>query len=147
MPVVSDKIGDEGALVSVRIGVPRARQKALERNDLPVPPSLVCLAVVDTGAYLSGVDVGILEALELPGEVDLVAVRTASTTDEPHICPVYAVGLTLVHLNDSLRFPSLHVLATHFQPEERARVILGRDVLTCCHFEYDGPSRSFTFAF
>lgn len=147
MPVVASNIGPEGALVGVRVSVPSARRAVLERHAMQVPAPVATLGVIDTGSYRSGVDRRILEALELRGEVDVVPLHTPSTRPgAPHQAPVYVVGITLLSPGGDLSFPDVFAFATDFEDAEEARVVIGRELLARCHFQYFGTTRTFQLA-
>jgi hypothetical protein len=147
MPILTGKISDEGPLVDVMVSVPTARRMVLERLQLPVPEPVRIKAVLDTGASISGVDPGVLETLELAGEVDIMYVHTPSTFDDPFPCPVYVVNFSLICGTNLLTCKDMRILASGFRGNEEAQALVGRDVLAHCNFEYLGPEARFILAF
>lgn len=147
MPIISRTIDWEGALVDVLVGVHASRREKLVRLQMTVPSAIPIPAQIDTGTHRSGIDEGVLRSLELDGEVDIEEVFTSSTTDEPHKCPVYLAELTLVGAEGNRSFETLRVLAHHFSPNEKAKAVIGRDLLAHCILEYDGVKRYFTLSF
>ncbi len=82
MSHASGKIGSEGAIIDIRVGVPIARERMLRRHSMPVPDPIAIKAVLDTGAHRSGIDVAVFPTLELEGAVDVESVRTSSSFGE-----------------------------------------------------------------
>ena len=146
MSHVSRNLSPDGALVDVRIGVITARRHALISTGLPIPAPIVIKAQIDTGAYRSGIDSGILRQLELWGPIDREEYYSSSTDDTPAVGEVYAVELTLLSPDDSRTFDMWPVLAHSFAGCE-ARAVIGRDLLAHCTFKYIGPAQAFEFIF
>ena len=147
MPILRRDISWEGALAEVVIRVGRARQRILQRNKMPVPSPVVIKAQIDTGSHRCGLDLSVLQALQLPGEVDIEPVFTASTGEEPHPAPVYVVSLTLLGAEGDRSFGDMRVLAHRFGEHEQTKGIIGRDLLDHCLLEYIGHDKRFTLAF
>jgi hypothetical protein len=147
MPIVERPIDWEGALVDLLVGVHAARKSVLQRLNMPVPAPIPVVAQIDTGAHCSGMDVRVLRALGLDGEVDIEEVFTCSTGDEPHPCPVYLADLTLIGAEGNRSFGTMRVLAHTFSAGEKARATVGRDLLAYCCLEYYGAHRRFRLSF
>lgn len=147
MPIVNRAINWEGPLVDVLVGVPAARKSSLLRLQMAVPPSIHILAQIDTGAYRSGIDEGVLRNLGLDGEVDIEEIFTPSIADDPHPSPVYLAELTLLTSEGGHSFGTSRVLAHRFKPYEKAKAVIGRDLLAHCVLEYDGLGSRFTLRF
>ena len=146
MPIVKGTIDWEG-LVEVLVGVPVARKSNLLRLQMAVPPPILILAQIDTGAYRSGIDEGVLRNLGLDGEVDIEEIFTSSTADDPHPSPVYLAELTLMAGEGGRSFGTMRILAHRFGPNEKAKGVIGRDLLAHGVLEYDGLGGRFTLSF
>lgn len=147
MPIINRTIDWEGALVDVLVGVPAPRKSNLLRLQMPVPASILIPAQLDTGAHRSGIEEGVLRQLGLDGEVDIEEVFTSSTADDPHPSPVYLAELTLLGGEGDRSFGTMRVLAHRFGPNEKAKAVIGRDLLAHCVLEYDGVRNCFTLNF
>jgi hypothetical protein len=147
MSLIRGNIGPEGALIEAVVAVHTARERLLKKNNLPVPPSNVIKAQIDTGAYCCGVDKRIFEALQLWGEIDQEEILTSSTEEVPYTADVYVANLTLLSSEGNRAFDTLRILAHSFGASEEARAVIGRDVLASCHFIYDGKGGTFTLDF
>lgn len=140
MSLASIEIGPEGALVEIAVEVFTARANALRRLGQPVPGPQWVKAQIDTGAYRTGLDRRIFEALGIGGEIDTEDIRTVSTGDCAHTADVYVCNLTVIAPDGGRMFSTLRVLAHDFSDDEEARGLIGRDILAQCRLTWNGPA-------
>jgi hypothetical protein len=148
VPILNGSVHElAGPTTDLLIGVSQARREALERGGFTVPKRERVRALIDTGAGVSGVDLSILLQLDLRA-ISQRKIYTASTpADQPHTCDEYDVSLFLPFQEGELYLSSVLVIATPFVAQERAAALIGRDVLSHCHFTYNGTTRTFSLAF
>jgi hypothetical protein len=147
MPVVTGVITEDGAVISVLVGVSENRRRALQRVGFAVPPSVAVLAVIDTGSFATGLRPSIFDALGIQPFRTLPILTPSTKPDQPHICGQYDVSLTLVSGVNQLEIPSVHAIGTDDFREEGIQGIIGRDVLKRCVLNYYGPHATFELAF
>ncbi len=135
----------DGALVAVRIGV--SQQELLQlrsaRQAIPQPADLT--ALIDCGAQMSCVDSTALRGLRLTlygvTPINVPALGGLSAAVQ------YAASLILVHPSgnslDDFAIPDLPLTEVNIGAIGY-QMILGRDVLTLCHFHLDGPGLTFS---
>lgn len=145
MPYLTLPITREGAVVEVLVSITSQRQEALSKDGKTIPSPIQVPALIDTGADASCVDSSIVASLQL-NPTGCVNIHTPSTQGIPHASFQYDVKLILAHKDLSFVFQPTPILEARFD-QQRAKVILGRDVLSCCLFVYDGRSEVFHFAF
>ena len=147
MPVVSQLIDYTGKPV-VTLYVTMGETDAEDRRGrgFIVPGPLKVLALVDTGAGRSQVDLTILEQLGLRpnGEED---VFTASTGKNSESRDIYVVNLAFAGDRPGALANDLPVIGTDSLAGLKVEMLLGRDVLDCCLLAYDGPNRRFSLAY
>ncbi len=146
MPVVAGNLTDQGAIVSLTVGVSRDRKEALVRVGFPVPAEVQLRAVIDSGSAVTAIQPDVFRALDLT-RIDEVAIHTPSTGATPHHCDRFHVSLSLVHEQQELLLASALVISSMFRPEENLQGLIGRDVLDHCLFVYDGKRKQFSLAF
>jgi hypothetical protein len=132
-----------GALVAVQVGVIVARAHLLRRHGFPVPTPVAAEAQLDTGSFITLIDVDIAQALGIT-PFRKRAFYTASTGTVPHVADEFDVSIAILAAGNILRlWPFVSVLGTVFTPNDAQRVILGRDLLADCVLHYDGPANRF----
>jgi len=148
MPVVSQDLSDQGAVIDLLVGVSAPRREKLERVGFAVPEPVRVRALIDTGSHATGFDPSVFHALDITS-VGYFRVRTASTGEAPHVAEQFQVSLSLVHDHSALKVhhSDLLVFASNFTDAGDVKGLIGRDVLKGCLFVYDGERGCFTFAF
>jgi hypothetical protein len=144
MPILSDVLTAEGALVDLLVGLSAATIHALRTAGRPVPSPLPVRALIDTGADMTCVDRNVLQGLPLAwGGMALANVPTHGGIT---IAAQHEVTLTIVHPSgnpsDDLIEPNLYVLELPLA-SLGFQALIGRDVLARCCFRYDGPASQF----
>ena len=148
MPVLTGRLGADGALVEVLVSWSQSGALSLRAALRPVPPAMNLRALLDTGAEMSCVDVSIIQALSLPlhGMTPVnLPVMGGLTIGAQH-----EAGLTIVHPSGN---PVLNLLVSDLVMIElplRAlgyQALIGRDVLAECHFQYHGPKGKFRLSY
>jgi len=144
-PDGTDLLLFDGPLVEVEITGPIPMLRFREKHGLTPFPVARGLALLDTGAAVSAVDVSVFNELEIPSVTSEI-VRTAHGLSE------------LDRYNASVRFTQLDnhsqpldlVMGGHFGYElsdGRALIMLvGRDLLQRGELRYNGPNASFSFS-
>jgi hypothetical protein len=147
MPVISGPITQDGAVVSVLVGVSEVRRQRLLSTGLPVPPPTPVLAVIDTGSFSTGFRPELLQALGLRPFRRIPILTPSTRPDAPHMCDQYNVSLTLVAGTSQRYFPRVIAIASEDFGEHGVQALIGRDVLNLCVFSYFGPHATFELAF
>src|SRR5437870_1747447 len=147
MPHFTKHLSPQGAIVNAAIMVSAARLAMLEDTAQPVPPPQTILALIDTGASISGVEPAILTALGLTptGEADI---HTPSTGGVPVHTATYDVCIgiyagragDLHFVSDTVQVAATPLMAHGFQ------ALIGTDILKKCIFHYNGADDMFTLA-
>src|SRR5262249_6443965 len=129
----------DGAVIPLLVGVSGIRRKRLESVQLPVPPEIGVLAILDTGSHVTAFTPGLFEKLEI-GPFDQTPLHTPSTKiGEPCLCDRYDVSVTLLSGMVRQEFLSIYAIAAEcFDSREKVQAILGRDILDRCVFTYHG---------
>lgn len=137
MPSVNLLISPRGAADGVRIGVSKPRQEALIQAGLPVPPSLDCRLLIDTGASSTCIDAGIIQQLQLSPS-GIVSIHTPSTSaGQTHPCDQYDVSLAIPHPALSRIFSAIPVIESQLA-HQGIDGLFGRDILDQCVLIYSG---------
>lgn len=132
----------------VLVGVSTARRAALVAENRPVPVDIRVDALVDTGASCTCVDPHVLSRLGL-SPTGTALMQTPSTGDTPIETAQYDVGFKIITAvpEDALRLGTVPVVASDLFKAQGFSVLLGRDILSRCLFQYDGMKGTFTFAY
>ena len=129
-----------GPRLAVQFEVPDALALQLKASNLPIPPPVNGMALIDTGATITAVDTAVLSALGV-NPVGIVPVGTAAG---PAKHPVYPIKLQLQGIGLVLNFG--RVTGAPLGGMKLA-ALLGRDVLMRMVLIYDGPSSEYTLSF
>ena len=134
-----------GPIVKVEIRIPQSLQRRLAETGQPIPPPIFGIAVIDTGASITGVEEKVLNNLKIQpiGRVNL------HTPSGPTTTYLYPVGLTLNPgssnpLNFDFGAMASVSLGQLPVPGGQLIALLGRDFLSRCVFIYHGPQARFT---
>jgi len=120
-----------------------ARAELLRQANRPLPEQVHGLALIDTGAKVSCVDLGVGKTLFQ--QVGLSQTFTPSTgTDAPHMAEVFFGSFSFPGVKMPQREQEL--LGMHLGYEVDGGVVLmliGRDILDGFTLTYDGPHQTF----
>ncbi len=145
MPIIKGRVRSDGGLVRVAIAWSQARARKLRLALRPVPPPIEAMALLDTGADISCLDAKLIEELELPYGGPVLA--NVPAFPDISVGSIYNASLTILHPSgnrkENLGVPNLSFLEL---PLELLgyKVIIGRDILARCLFQYNGIRRRFT---
>jgi len=137
-----------GPIVSVQIEVPQALATQLQRSGQAVPSAVAGLALVDTGASISAVDITVIQHLG----VQPVGIATVGTAGGPQQQAIFPARLSFPGTQvPSIEFNELlgANLAGQSVPGIGGNLIalLGRDLLEHFILIYNGPAGMFSLAF
>ena len=67
MPTLKDRIHNQlaGPVIPIEIGVSSEAEAIFKDGQIPIPPPQIALALIDTGAYLSIMQTGVISSLNL----------------------------------------------------------------------------------
>lgn len=134
-----------GPLLNVEVSVPSVLAQYLTEQDQPIPAPVSGLALIDTGASRSCVDVQAIESLGV-SPIGVTTIGSARGLGQHNLYPA------------KFRFPGV-ALETEFSSVvgvdlkgqstggQDIVVLVGRDVLSHCVLIYNGPGGFFTLAF
>lgn len=144
MPTLSDYLAPGGPLIAIALAPSATQARRLRMALRPVPPPLSALALLDTGAEMSGVDASWIAPLGLPTRM----LGLANVPAHGGLTPgyVYDASLTIVHPSsnrqDDLVIPDLSILELPLSLLG-IQAVIGRDVLALCDFLYYGRQGRF----
>jgi len=130
-------------VIALHVGVDESRQALLLRNQFAVPARLCVPVQIDTGTAYSGFAPQVFRHLDLR-PFDRAAIRTPSTTEQPHYSNQFVVSLAFDKDGAEVLSPSLQVIECYFAPDEGIMGMLGRDVLNRCRFLFDGRANTYS---
>jgi hypothetical protein len=146
MPHISLKISPTGPLLQFFVGVSAPRSKALTDAGQAVPTPIPITGLIDTGASCTSIDSLILRQLAIPS-TGKTPVHTPSTqATAPHIADLYDISLVLVHPLIRRTFNAVAVTESQLH-HQGIQALIGRDILSCCLFTYDGSGQNFCLGF
>ena len=136
-----------GPIIEVEIRLPRFEHRMLEQTGQVPPSALAGPALIDTGAWKTGISSGVAEALGLPLLGRAPALTAAGLVQDR---PIHRADLHLVPI-DQL-FSLLEVIAIDLQGYETAAgrpfiAALGRDLLQSAAFNYDVAAATWSLRF
>jgi hypothetical protein len=135
----------DGPLIPVEVGVPAALEQWLAKNHLPIPAPVAGVALIDTGAGMSGVHEPILQQLNIPA-VDSIQIATPSGGGRGS---VYQAGVAFPAINVTGYQVRIVGNQLNWTTTDGRSVImlLGRDILYQFLIVYNGKVNSVTLAF
>lgn len=143
MPHLTQHVTVEGPLLQVVVGVSNGQARTLRAAGLPIPSELQLLALVDTGASQSCLDVGCVQRLALAQTGRAALLSPAGPAQQ---YPLHEASLIITHPQMNLALGSLGFAAAPLALQG-FEAILGRDVLRGMLVVYDGQANTFTLAF
>lgn len=147
MPTLTVDFDHSGSpLLEFYASISGEEAEGLRSVGIPAPPVRRLIALVDTGAGRSQIDLDIVRTMGLArtGEVD---VCTASTGDFPIPMDLYRVDLVSSGEPPGLFVAGLEVIASPYLHGLRVGMLLGRDALEHCVLTYDGPKGRLALAY
>ena len=121
----------------------------VEYGQQPVPNPVQIRGLVDTGASGTCVDPSVLTTLGL-SPTGSVTVNTPSTGTQPHVADQYDVSLMIPGAHPThapLVVQNLPVMCAELLVPQGFHVLIGRDILSRCLLNYNGPMNLFTLAY
>lgn len=131
-----------GPVISVEISIPTALAQRYSQINVPIPPPISGLAMLDTGAYRTSVDNETIQSLGVSA-VGLEPTLTPSGKKDQNTYPAHFKfpGTSIdVDFNEALG-ADLKDQSFHGQP---IIALVGRDILSACLFIYNGTDGMFT---
>lgn len=131
---------DRGIIIQVEIGVDNLTAEALRQQGLPVPPTVPCDALVDTGASNFAIDLSIARQLGL----SRTGTTNQNTAGGTRTANLYAISLDFpgTSLNNIDVLVAMDCVITG-QP---FRCVIGRDIMSKWHMHYNGTTGTITIA-
>jgi hypothetical protein len=149
MPAFTEPLASDGAVVRVEVGVSSAQRQQLFAARRPVPQPALFTALIDTGAEVTCVDSRAASRLQLPRRRAMLPVNAPSAGGQSFTV-FYNARLTVLHPSgnptDHLNIPDI-VVADLSLNSFGIDLLLGRDVLALCRFNYDGPADTFSLSY
>jgi hypothetical protein len=148
MPIVSGRIRRDGALVKVRLAWSTSDAQRQRAALKPIPPPVEVMALLDSGAEATALDVGLVRSLGLP--VAGITLANAPGVGGLNYTSQHEVDLTVLHRSGN---PSRDLIVRDLMVIELNlgqlgyQALIGRDVLAGCRFLYDGPQGRFKVAY
>jgi len=132
----------QGPVLQVEVSIPEALAKSYVQDGKPIPPPLIGFALIDTGASITGVDLGKLTTLGLTP----ISVADIGTPSGPsNKMGVYACQIA---------FPGTPIPTRQFNTVTGSQLepmgylaLIGRDVLSDFQLVYNGVDGFWTLAF
>lgn len=127
-----------GPRIPVTLMPPDQIVAALAKEGKPIPPSIAGLALIDTGAGPTSIDEDAAKKLGLP---IINVVKLASASHASTDAHVYPVKLAITGIQNPLN--AAGVVGAPLACQGLVALI-GRDLLSMCHFTYNGAAGDFT---
>jgi len=137
----------QGPIIPVQIEIPEALAEQLQKNGMPVPQPVLGVALIDTGAGISGVDTSVIEQLKVQpvGQVTVSGV-TGSKLRNKYPARFTFPGTNIPHMDFG------ELVEAEIANQQVAGIsmplvaLIGRDILHHIVLIYNGPAGSFTIA-
>jgi hypothetical protein len=128
--------------------VSQARRQALQEAGQPVPEAQRILALIDTGAGISGIDPSVLSALRLPptGEMDIHTPSTNGFAVKADTFDV-VIGIYAGRAGDIQFLPETMQVTSTVLANQGIQALLGRDLLKSCMLHYNGADGFYSLAY
>jgi hypothetical protein len=151
MKTISLPMNGSGPIVRVEVSFVRTTVTNLQRAGKPVLAPLALDALIDTGADASMIEYGLLT----PFVQDGVELRAFVHVNAPglgglSLHPQFVVGFRVPHPSgvrtSDLSLPAVELIERPLG-SSGFQVLIGRDILSRCVFEFDGPADTFTLSY
>ena len=136
-----ERLRVHGPALQVEIGIPSVLASALQQLQTQIPTPHVGLALIDTGASITAVDLAVLQALGLSP----IGVTQVATPERQVEQPVYACDISFPG-TPIPRLPFNSVIGSNIALLGYSALI-GRDVLRFFQLVYNGAEGFWTLAF
>jgi hypothetical protein len=149
MPTFSAAAGSDGPIIRVEVGVSRSHRQKLFAARSAVPQPLTLTALIDTGAEITCVDPRVARRLQLTPYTSYAPLNAPGLFGLT-LSDTYEVGLAVLHPSGDR---ADHLIVEWLEVAEvplgifRIDVLLGRDVLALCDFNYLGRSGTFVLSY
>jgi predicted aspartyl protease len=134
------QLANKGVIINVEIAVDLATAEALKACAQPVPNSVPCQALIDTGSSILAIDQSIAQSLNLVKR----GIYVAHTANGQRQCNLYAVALSFPATNlkahNIIQATEVDLSAQPF------KCLIGRDILRKWHLHYNGESGAVSIA-
>ena len=137
----------QGPIVPVQIEIPDALAQQLQKQGSPVPAPVLGVALIDTGAGISGIDTSVIQQLQVQpvGQV-LVAGVTGAKLRSKYPARFAFPGTNLPQLDFDELVESELANQTVEGSSGPLVALIGRDILHHFVLIYNGPAGQFTLA-
>jgi hypothetical protein len=132
-------------MINVKAMLTPQRVTALKRLSMPYSTPETALGLLDTGASCSAIDVLLAHRLGLEAR-GVTNIHTPSTGDAHVATNVYDVCYVIGEGSPKPLVTNLSVIECKLA-SEGFLVLIGRDVLDKCVFQYNGPTARYTLEF
>ncbi len=133
-------LANKGIIINVELGIDLATAEALRAFAQPVPTSITCQALIDTGSSILAIDQSIAQQLNLVKR----GIYVAHTANGQRQCNLYAVSLSFPATNlkpyNILQASEVDLSAQPF------KCLIGRDLLSKWHLHYNGETGAVSIA-
>jgi hypothetical protein len=145
MPILNGSIGPWGPTIEVKVMQTNQRVEALKKVGQRYSSPAIVLGLIDTGASLCALDIGVVASLGLAPR-NVVFIHTPSTGSgyikRLSYDAVFIVGeSTPEPLSKTIQIVDCELASQGFF------ALIGRNVLDACQFTYDGPRGAFTLQY
>jgi predicted aspartyl protease len=127
-----------GPRVAITLMPPDQLVAALTKEGKPIPSAITGLALIDTGAGPTSIDEDAAKKLGLP---IINVVKLASASHPSTDAHVYPVKFAITGLPNAINAPQVVGAPLACQG---LLALIGRDLLSVCHFTYNGAAGQFT---
>lgn len=128
------------------VGVSGPRAAALTAARQPIPAPVPITGLIDTGASCTSIDVSVLRQLAIPSSGQTQIHTPSTQAGVPHYANLYDISIVLVHPSISRTFSAVPVTESQLI-HQGIQALIGRDILACCIFTYDGSAQNFCLGF
>lgn len=144
MPTLTIKIGPEGPIANLLVGVSAPRMKALQDAGLQVPTHEVIRGLIDTGAGCTCIDSRVIKKLGIEATGN-VPIHTPSTGSTAHTANQYDIAISILMDDQHVQPVSviIPVLECDFS-QQNIDALIGRDLLSFGSLFYNGPKNEVT---
>jgi hypothetical protein len=137
----------QGPILNVQIAIPDALAQQLQKDGTPVPSPVTGVALIDTGASISGIDTSVIQHLQVQpvGQVTIGGV-TGSKLRSKYPAQFSFPGTSLPSLNFGELVESEVSNLSIPGASGPLIALIGRDILHHFVLIYNGPAGTFTLA-
>jgi hypothetical protein len=145
MPTLSGSIGRWGPTIFVKVMQSNQRVEALKKAGLKYSSPSIVLALVDTGASHSVLDLEVIRSLGLEPR-GVASIHTPSSGPTYEQRQTFDCVLIVGETTDDPIARTFEVIGSELA-SQGFLALLGRDFLETFRFIYDGPSKSFSLQY